>query len=219
MKPQDLTLRCVDIAGHRLYVVLYNREQTPGVMLTWGNPGLGLSIRGAELLLKGVDSMKEIQIDEAAALPEPTWTPETAAHQGVKERIVELLHRSPQDPAKIKVRPHDVFLYPTGMGAIFHTSNQLLEYRPGTIVIAGVVFHNTYHHLLEECPHGWKHAGKVDTQGLDDLEAWLEGEKKEGRPVSYLFIEFPGNPTLDSPDLRRVKKMVSLSPASACSAE
>lgn len=210
MKAEDVALRCVDVAGHRLYVVLYDRRQTPGVMVSWGNPGLGLSIRGAELLLEGVGDMKEVDVKGIEGVPEPTWTPESSAHQGLKERIVELLHRAPGDPKKVKVRPNDVFLYPTGMAAIFHTSNFLLEYRPGSIVVAGIVFHNTYHHLLEECPHGWKFAGRVDAQGLDELEAWLEGERDAGRLVSYLFIEFPGNPTLESSDLKRLKGLVCL---------
>lgn len=208
----DLEIRCVDIAGHRLYAVLYNRMQTRGVMATWTNTGLGMSIRGAEMLLKGVDDMKEVPMPIASddgALPEPTWTPETEAHRLLRERIVQQLQRSPQNPAAAnRLRPdRDVFLYPSGMGAVFHTSNLLLAHRPGSVIVAGVVFHNTHHHLNEESPGGWKHAARVDEEGLNELEAWLEEEGKAGRPVSYLLVEFPGNPTLASTDLRRVKRL------------
>lgn len=217
----DLQVRCVDVGGHRLYAVLYEMRQTPGVMLSWGNPGLGVSIRGAEMLLRDVDGITEVKIDgdgegdaaaaAAAALPPPTWTPETEAHAGLKERIVELLQRAPRDDddkATRLLRPaRDVFLYPTGMGAIFHTSNTLLAHRPGSVVVAGVVFHNTYHHLLEEVPQGWKHVGMVDGEGLDELEAWLDGEADAGRQVSYLLVEFPGNPTLASADLVRLRRL------------
>lgn len=204
-KPEDLEFRCVDVAGHRLFLVLFDPAKTLGVMLSWGNPGLGLSVRGAEMLLPGIEGMVEVPCEP---VPEPTWTPEGPAHQGLKERIVELLQHAAIDPAKITCTPKDVYLYPTGMGAVFHTTNLLLEYRPGTVVVAGIAFHNTYHHLVEESPHGWKHNGRVDKQGLDDLEAWLEGEKAEGRMVSYVLVEAPGNPTLDTPDLPRMKKLV-----------
>lgn len=209
MKAEDVTLKIIDVAGHRVYAVLYEPQNTFGVILTWGAPGLGISIRGSEELLRGIHAMKEVAFEGNDNLPAPTWTPESAAHQGLRERINELLHRSPIDPDKIKCTPSDVYLYPTGMGAIYHTTNLLMDYRPGTIVVLGVVFHNTHHHLHEECPHGFKHIGKVDEEAIDGFENWLETEKQAGRPVSYAIIEIPGNPTLDSPDLIRLKSLVS----------
>jgi cystathionine gamma-synthase len=170
-------------------------------------PGLGLSIRGAEQLLEGVGEMREVAVVDGQ-VPEPTWTPETEAHQGVKSRIIELLHHAAIEPSKIQATPKDVFLYPTGMGAIFHGNRSMLKYRPGTIVVSGVIFHNSYHHLIEECPHGFKHFGRFDDQGISDLEAWLESEKQEGRAVSYLIVEFPANPTLETPDIARIKRLV-----------
>ena len=208
MKPEDIELRCVDVAGHRLYLILYNRMQTPGIMLTWGNAGLGLSIRGAEQLLKDVDGVKEVPYDGQQPPPTPTWTPEGPAHQGLRERISSILHRAAIDPSKVTCKPEDVYLYPTGMGSVYQTSNLLLKYRPGTIVVIGIVFHNTHHHLVEECPNGIKHFGAVDESGLDKLEAWLAEEAQAGRPVSYGFVEIPGNPCLDTPDLPRLKKLV-----------
>lgn len=208
MTADEVELRVVDVAGHRVYVVVYNPAKMFGVLLTWGNPGIGLSIRGAEKLLGGIDDLKEVPV-QGDTLPEPTWTPESAAHQGLRERIVELLKRSPIEPDKIKCTTDDVYLYPTGMAAIWYTTNRLIESRPGTIVILGVLFHNTYHHLVEESPHGLKHFGKVDGQGIDLFEKWLQEEKEAGRDVSYALVEVPGNPNLDSPDLARLKRLVS----------
>lgn len=209
MKAEDVSLRCVDVAGHRVYAVLVEPQHMPTMTLTWQNPGLGISIRGAEGLLRGVDGIKEVSIDDDA-LPAPTWTPEGPAHQGIRERIVQLLRRAPLDADKVRCTARDVFLYPTGMAAIFHSSNLLLEHRPGTIVVLGVVFHNTYHHLVEECPHGWKHFGRADEGGLSEMEEWLLGG--EEKAVSYVFVEVPGNPTLDTPDMYRLKKMVKIPP-------
>lgn len=209
MKAEDVTWKVVDVAGHRLYAALYNPMQTHGIILSWGQPGLGISIRGAEGLLKGVESMEEVPMTDFANPPKPTWTPENWAHEGLRERINELLHRAPVDPTKVACQSKDVFLYPSGMAAIYHTTNLLLEYRPGTAVVLGILFHNTHHHLQEENPNGFKHVGMVDKESIDNMEAWLEEEKVAGRQVSFAMVEFPGNPTLDTPDLLRLKKLVS----------
>jgi hypothetical protein len=54
-----------------------------------------------------------------------------------------------------------------------------------------------------------KHFGKVDEQGLTLFENWLKEERQGGRTVSYVFVEVPGNPTLETPDTHRLKKLVS----------
>lgn len=209
MKLEDLTWKVVDVAGHRLFAVLYNPMQTHGILLSWGQPGLGISIRGAEGLLKGVATMEEVPLDDLANPPKPTFTPESWAHTGLRERINELIHRAAIDPAMVTCEPKDVFLYPTGMGAVYCATNLLVEHRPGTAVVLGTVFHNTHHHLFEEAPNGFKHVGKVDKESVDSMEVWLEEEKEAGRPVSFAIVEFPGNPTLDTVDLPRLKKLVS----------
>ncbi|UNI22128.1 Cystathionine gamma-synthase [Purpureocillium takamizusanense] len=214
MTPDAISLRCVDVGGHRLFVVLYDPKHMLGAMATWSNPGIGLSIRAGEQLLKHVATMQEVELPiggaDADVMPAPTWTPEGPAHQGLRERIVELLHRAPLDPARVATcAPGDVYLYPTGMAAVFHTSNALVRFRPGTIVVLGVVFHNTYHHLIEESPHGWKHFGRVDEEGIDAFESWLDQETQNGRDVSHVLVEVPGNPTLDTVDVARIKKLVS----------
>jgi cystathionine gamma-synthase len=85
----------------------------------------------------------------------------------------------------------------------------LVEYRPGTAVLLGIVFHNTIHHLAEiAAPTGYKHFGPVDGAGIDAFESWLEAETKAGRTVSYVFVEFPSNPLLASADLHRLRKLV-----------
>ncbi|GKU05210.1 cystathionine gamma-synthase [Fusarium langsethiae] len=208
VEKHNVVFKCVDIAGHRLYAILFNPATMPVMMLTWQNPGLGISLRGAEQLLKGIATIKEVSFDvEIENLPSPSWTPESEVHDALRERIVELLYRAPRDADKVKCTPRDVFLYPTGMAAIFYLNTLLTKRRPGTVVALGVVFHNTYHHLIEECPQGMKHFGRVDSEGVSILEKWLKGEKEAGRSVSYVFVEVPGNPTLDTPDTARLKRL------------
>jgi cystathionine gamma-synthase len=209
LSPEDLTYKCVDVNGVRLYLVYYPMQKTPGIIESWQNPGTGVSSRLAEALLPYVGSLKEVPCDGYNP-PSTPFLPEGPAHAKLRERVSSLLHRGAIDPEMVKVTPDDVFLYVTGMAGIYHEHNLLLEYRPGTVVILGIAFHNTFHHVKEKSVHGFKHFGPVDGKGVDALEAWLEEETREGRKVSYLFVEFPSNPLLCSVDLRRVKSLVSL---------
>lgn len=209
METQDVTIKCVDIAGHRLYVTFVSPMAMPVMMLAWQHAGLGISLRGAEHLLQSIDTIKEVPFKVEEALPPPSWTPESEAHSALRERIVELLHRAPRDADKVKCTAEDVFLYPTGMAPVFYLSTLLMKDRPGTVVMLGIIYSHTYRLLLEECPHGIKHFGKVDSEGISVFENWLKKEKEEGRPVTYVFVEVPGNPTLETPDTARLKKLVS----------
>ncbi|KJZ74939.1 hypothetical protein HIM_05670 [Hirsutella minnesotensis 3608] len=206
IKAEDVTFKVIDVAGHRVYAVLFEPQHEKALMLSWGTPGIGISIRGAECLLKQLHTMMEVPCD-ASDPPEPTWTPEGPAHQALRQRIITFLHRAAIDPEKVQCKTKDVFLYPSGMGAFFHTKNLIQGYRPGTNVELGIVFHNTHELLQEESLDGWKHIGKVDKNAIDSMEAWLEEEAKEGRKVSFAIVEFPGNPTLETLDLHRLKQL------------
>lgn len=206
ISPDQLIFKAVDIAGHRLYAVLYDKQHGKALALSWKTPGIGLSIRAAEYLLQHIDTMAEVN-STFDAPPEPTWTPESLAHSALRQRVVDLLHHGAIDPSNVTCKANDVFLYPTGMAAVFHSSNILQEYIPdGMNVELGVVFHSTHELLYEDSVNGWKHFGRVDAASLDSMEAWLQA----GNRVAYTIVEFPGNPTLESVDLRRLKKLVSI---------
>ncbi|QUC20422.1 uncharacterized protein UV8b_04663 [Ustilaginoidea virens] len=208
ISPDRLTLKVVDVAGHRLYCVLYDPQHSRALMLSWGTPGLGLSIRQAEYLLDRVDTMVEVSFDDENAPPRPTWAPEGPDHEPLRQRINDLVHHGAIDPEKVKSQSKDVFLYPSGMAAVFTAKIILQDYRPNrTNVELGMVFHNTHELLREESPGGWKHFGSVDSEGLEMLETWLEKEEAEGRGATFVIVEFPSNPTLESPDLPRLKRM------------
>lgn len=166
---------------------------------------MGLSIRGAEQLLEGIDTMKEVEFKKGE-MPEPTWTSESSVHEALKARISTLVNRAPHNAeTAVTTSPSDVFVYPTGMSAVWHSSRHTLEYQPGAVVVLGVVFHNTYHHFLDEAPYGFEHIPKVDAEGLEDFEKYLDGQAAQNKAVSYVFVEVPGNPTSDTVDIKRLK--------------
>ncbi|TWU76944.1 hypothetical protein ED733_007089 [Metarhizium rileyi] len=208
ISPDKLTFKVVDVAGHRLYAVLFEPQYAKALMLSWGTPGIGLSIRGAQQLVEEIDTLTEVPFENPDAPPEPTWTPEGPSHELLRRRIVDLLQHGAIDPQKVTCQSKDVFLYPSGMAAVFIAKNLLQDYRPGfTNVELGIVFHNTHELLHEESPGGWKQVPKVDKETIDGLEDWLQGQKSEGRGATFVIVEAPGNPTLDTPDLPRLKQL------------
>lgn len=206
----DLTFKVVDIHGVRLYCVVHHVTKTKGVIGVWQNAGIGISTRTAEELLKYVDSdFNAVEwsgnLDD---VPPPTYLPQCEAHGKLRQRISDLLHRAPIDPGKVKVTPDDVYLYQTGMAAIYRLNAVLIQRDPGTTLVLGSVFHNTFH-LFEEAPGGMKHFGQCNAASgvMDKVEEYLDAHYRQGRTVSYAFLEFPSNPILVSADLRRLRRI------------
>jgi cystathionine gamma-synthase len=204
-----LTYKVADVGGHRLYAVIYELEHAKAVFSSWGIPGRGISIRAAEQLLENIDSAVEVPFQSVEFPPEPTWTPEAPAHEALRQRILTFLERGAINPEEAKSQSQDVFLYPSGMAAVFTAKELLQDYRPGGINIElGITFHHTHELFHEGSPGGLKHIPTVDTEALDGLEDWLEKHKSEGG-ATFVFVEFPGNPTLETVDLPRLKKLVN----------
>jgi cystathionine gamma-synthase len=221
LSPGELSYRIVDVGEGadvvRIYLVVFPLAKSDGAALIWGNPGIGVSTRLAEALLPAVDAGKVTPVawdagDDSKPIdisnaPEPTGVPEGKAHAELRERIVGLWKRASITPEQADlVKDHDVQLFPTGMAAIYRLHLALMRWRPGVIVPLGSIFHNTWH-LHEEAPQGFKHFGRVDGagKGLDEMEAYLEAEAKEGRKITYAFVEFPSNPIMVSADLNRLR--------------
>jgi cystathionine gamma-synthase len=121
----------------------------------------------------------------------PTYTPKSYSHGGLKEPGSELVHRTAIDPSNVRYESKDVFLYPTGIDTVSYATNLIQRHCTSTVVVLGVVFHNTFHYLLKENPNGFKYVWKVDKEGIDGMETWLEEEKKARRTVSFATLKFP----------------------------
>ncbi|KAB5551130.1 pyridoxal phosphate-dependent transferase [Coniochaeta sp. 2T2.1] len=223
LTPGQLGYRVFDVgegSGRvRLYLLTFPQAKSDGVGPIWQNPGTGVSTRLAEHLLPAVEAGKVVEVPfkveddtkhiDIFSIPPPTGLPEVEAHAKLRERIVGLWKRAAVTPEKADlVTEKDVFLYPTGMASIYKMHLSLVHWRPGKAVAMGSIFHNTYH-LQEEAPQGFKHFGRMDGdgKGIDELEAFLEAEAREGRKVTYVFTEFPSNPIMVSADLHRLKSL------------
>jgi len=98
----------------------------------------------------------------------------------------------------------DVYLYPTGMSAIFNTHRILManKSQPLKSVCFGFPYIDTVK-ILEKWGPGCLFYGNGDDSDLDDLENRLEC----GERYLALFTEFPCNPLLNSPNLQRIRQL------------
>ncbi|GFF24035.1 cystathionine gamma-synthase [Aspergillus udagawae] len=132
------------------------------------------------------------------------------AKQAVRRRIAgvltanvdlsEALDEASGDGRVAGLTDSDVFLFPSGMSSIFNTHQMLLAARgPLKSICFGFPYIDTLK-TLEKWGPGCLFYGHGSSGDLDDLESRLEG----GERFLALFTEFPGNPLLKSPDLRRI---------------
>jgi cystathionine gamma-synthase len=97
----------------------------------------------------------------------------------------------------------DVYLYPCGMNSIFNTHQMMLEARGSLKSISfGFPYVDTLK-ILEKFGPGCLFYGNGSSEDLDDLESRL----KAGEQYLALFCEFPGNPMLNCPDLKRIRQL------------
>lgn len=111
------------------------------------------------------------------------------------------------------VTPDDVYLYPGGMSAIWHAHDIARRARrasgapEGISACFGFPYTDTLK-ILSKWGPGCEFFGIGDAAELDKLEQLLDSiaEKKEA-PLLALFCEFPSNPLVRSPDLKKLRQL------------
>ena len=97
----------------------------------------------------------------------------------------------------------DVYLYPRGMNAIFNAHLALRSaVREEKSIMYGFPYVDTLK-VLEKFGPGAAFYGHGNASDLDDLESRLQA----GERFLALFCEFPGNPLLKTPDLKRIREL------------
>ncbi|KAJ4490231.1 pyridoxal phosphate-dependent transferase [Lentinula aciculospora] len=108
------------------------------------------------------------------------------------------------------VSENDVYLYPSGMNAIWNAHQLALATRPvGKSVCFGFPYADTLK-ILEKWGPGCHFLGHGLDSDIDQLELILEEEytlNPSKPPILALFTEFPSNPLLRSADLVRLRAL------------
>lgn len=103
----------------------------------------------------------------------------------------------------VNLREEDIYLFPSGMSAIFNSHRALLGARGNMKSINfGFPYVDTLK-ILQKFGPGCAFYGHASEADLDEIERRLES----GERFLALFCEFPGNPLLTCPNLRRIREL------------
>ncbi|KAJ1933293.1 Cystathionine gamma-synthase, partial [Linderina macrospora] len=100
----------------------------------------------------------------------------------------------------------DVYLAATGMSAVFHAHQALLNVRQGKSVCFGFPYTDTLK-ILQKFGPGAYFLGHGEGDDYLELERILERHRQENDPILSIFTECPSNPLLKTADLPRLRAL------------
>jgi cystathionine gamma-synthase len=192
-----------------LYGVFMEQKSFRRAMHFWRHTGLCLSTRLAEDLLPNAMSVVPASGQRAGSADAKRIRSSEGlkAVETVRNRIATLLERAPiGGPRTPATTAQDVFLHPTGMAAIYHVIRTLRHWSGTGAVVFGTPYDSTLRLQEEFAKAVTLYPGGTGAE-LDDLEALLAAESREGRMVQSLWCECPSNPLCRAPDLDRVRRL------------
>ncbi|KIX05925.1 uncharacterized protein Z518_03899 [Rhinocladiella mackenziei CBS 650.93] len=199
----QITILILNANDINLYAVFFPAASMGVLHGFWLNAGVGISSRLAEECLKHLGTLRKVSPDDI----QPTMTRDSPAHVQVKMRIAELLKHAPADrQRKTVVSPDDVYLYQTGMSAIYWVHQYLLRKHGSSSVLFGFAFHSTIH-VLQDFGPGAEFLGLGTREEFDELERHLLSHAERGKKIQAIWAEFPSNPLLVAPDLTRLRRL------------
>ncbi|GJE85150.1 PLP-dependent transferase [Phanerochaete sordida] len=208
----------------QIFMVIFPEAAMPTALTFWQHTGFGVSSRFAELYLLFLDSLRNppaVLEDSLLAQKREQGRPIARGAAGpkavIQDRVARLIthnmecdiHRGPKT-SLLPVTADDVFLYPTGVTAIW-TAHQLLLSTLGLqkSVCFGFPYTDTLK-ILEKWGPGCHFYPDGNEADLKSLEAMLASERARSpseAPVLALFTESTSNPLLRSVDLPRLRAL------------
>jgi cystathionine gamma-synthase len=182
-----------------LYAVLFPASKRSSIQPFWTHTGTGISSRLAEACLEYTFPIREVQGQIYSVIEE------CEAHDLVRERIAALLNRSPApNTCAIKISADDVYLFPTGMTAIYTLHTCILGKHNAQTVLFGFAFRSTCF-LFDNFGPGCILLGLGTTEELQELKALLEDGTRH--KVQAVWTEIPANPMLITADLKALRSL------------
>ncbi len=198
-KPDDLETTLVLPS---LYAVVFPTEFSVLAALFWRLTGTGISSRLAERCLEALGDMRKFN-----GLAKPMPTVFHPVYELLNQRIAHLMERSPINPARIaKVTSKDVYLYPSGMAAIYHIHHLLLDWRGAESVVLGFTYELTLK-ILEVYGPSYRFYSAGTDEDIDKFESYLQSRNSKNDKIQAAWCECPSNPLLRTVDLKRVRRL------------
>ena len=178
-------------------------------MSFWRLTGTGISSRLAQTLHKNLGSLRQAPFDSLDELTRYQGFRGSLSDPGVMnqicERISNLLKRASIAPAiSNKVSASDIYLYPTGMSAIYHCNFLLQSWMPTESIVFGFPYELTLK-MLQTYGRSCRFYGFGTPDELEQLESYLQSETMQGRRVQSVWCECASNPLLRTVDLDRIR--------------
>jgi cystathionine gamma-synthase len=199
---EDISIQVFSV-GSKIAVVFFPQSRTPHVVPFWQNTGTGISSRQAEEALNHMNHIQDLSAENSVQIS----TEDGPTHE-LLSRIAGLLNRA-RASGKPQVSQEDVYLFQTGMTAIFYVHSFLSKWQPNVnskVVQLGVPFHQTTN-IFSWWGPGLQFFPAVTE--LDALEDYLKVELAASRPVKTVWTEVPTNPLLTTPDLLRLRELAN----------
>ena len=188
----------------RLYAVSFPEESYKQAMKFWRLTGLGISSRMADSCLKSLDSLRMLSTGEASV---PSNQEPGSAHDSICERIATILNSSSKTGRVLnEINKHDVYLYQSGMAAIYRLHQVLLRWREPQSVVFWLPYELTLK-MLETYGPGCRFFAFATTSELDDLKAYLDTKKIAGQDVQAIWCEYPSNPLSRTPNFDQLRHL------------
>ena len=166
-------LRAIEPEG--LWAVLFPEESLSAAKAIWRHAGEGISSRRAKAVLEGRRSPDAV-----------------AAKETIRRRLADAY----------AVGPEQVFLFPTGMSAIFSVLRAVQRMHPNRESVEFGFPYVDALKLQQKIGPGvlfYPRGNEADRVHLED--------RLEKQAVSAIFCEFPTNPLLTSPDLKSLAEL------------
>jgi cystathionine gamma-synthase len=192
-----------------LYAAIYNTVNHQAAFDFWRYTGTGVSSRFAESVVK---DFQTLVAHPAAVEPQKNSSDrisyeEDVYSQTIRQRICQLLQRASLRPdISNRVTPTDIYLYPTGMSAIYHCCHMLNSWRHTESVVFGFLYELTPR-VLEIYSRSSRFFGLGTEEELSQLEEHLKLEYAAGRSIQSLWCECPSNPLLHSVNFIRLRQL------------
>ncbi|KAI1826174.1 cystathionine gamma-synthase [Xylaria intraflava] len=193
-----------------IYAVFLPRGAVEKGMAFWRLTGTGISSRLAEDLVKGLETAKPYKSENTSVCLNKAWPSSKAgdlAYSTIRGRIAGLLERAPVGgPRYPTTSADDIYLYPTGMSAIYNLTRALHDW-PGT---KSVVFGFPYELTLKTQQDFAKDCvfyGFGTLSEMELLEDYLNMLMQQGSTIQAVWCECASNPLLRTVDLDRLRQL------------